>query len=116
MKDSSKTPLLAIRLLEKETIELLKATLEEPPVCRMEELLHLVYIDAALQKVRPEQIIVDLQEVNNEKIKEIAGRQDGGSVRTPCVVAVNRHAYVTLLETSPKDNIPLSLSILDLVL
>ena len=55
MKDSSKTPLLAIRLLEKETIELLKATLEEPPVCRMEELLHLVYIDAALQKVRPEQ-------------------------------------------------------------
>ena len=103
----TKTQPHAIRLLEQKTIELLKMTLEEPPVCRMEELL---------RQVRLEQIIVDLQGGNDEKIKEILRRQDEGTVRKPCVVEVNGHAYVALLETSRNDNIPLSLSILDFVL
>ena len=112
----TKTQPHAIRLLEQKTIELLKMTLEEPPVCRMEELLHLAYINEALRQVRLEQIIVDLQGGNDEKIKEILRRQDEGTVRKPCVVEVNGHAYVALLETSRNDNIPLSLSILDFVL
>ena len=47
MREASHQPFPAIRLLEHETIELLKATLEEPPVCRMEELLHLTYLHEA---------------------------------------------------------------------
>ena len=46
-----------IRLLPEETIELLKATLEEPPVSRIEELLYCAYIDEDLRQISPGQIV-----------------------------------------------------------
>lgn len=105
MEKETKQPLHTIRLLEHETIELLKATLEEPPVCRMEELLHLAYLDEDLKQVRPKHI-VDLRGISEKEIEEILGRRDDeDATRTPCVFIMNGSMYIAQLEKSGKGGI-----------
>ena len=104
MKDSSKTQRPAIRLLEKETIELLKATLEEPPVCRMEEMLYLAYLNEDLKRIRPEHII-DLRGISKKEITEILKKNEEDAIRTPCAFMMNGSVYIAQLEKSRKGGI-----------
>ena len=99
MKETSYHSLQPIRLLERETIELLKATLEEPPVCRMEELLHCAYLDENLNQISPHEII----ELRESGEKEILKRSDSDTIRTPCVIVIDGNAYIARLDISRKD-------------
>lgn len=102
MREASHQPFPAIRLLEHETIELLKATLEEPPVCRMEELLHLTYLNADLKRIRAKHII-DLRGISEKEMAEILGYRDNENVTyTPCAFTMNGSMYIAQLEKSRK--------------
>lgn len=105
MKETSHQPLPAIRLLERETIELLKATLEEPPVCRMEEMLYIAYLYEDLKQVRPKHII-DLRGISEREMTEILEhRGDEDATRTPCAFMMNGSMYIAQLEKSRKGGI-----------
>ena len=99
MEKANNQPLPAIRLLEYETIELLKMTLEEPPVCRMEELLHLAYLYEDLKRVRPDEII-NLLEADE---KGILKRSDSDTIHTPCAIVMGEDARIARLDISRKD-------------
>ena len=101
MKKRNNLPLPANGLLEHETIELLKMTLEEPPVCRMEELLHLAYLNEDLKRIRHKHII-DLRGISEREIERILKESDESVIRTPCVFTMNGSVYIAQLEKSRK--------------
>ena len=86
-----------IRLLPEETIELLKATLEEPPVSRIEELLYCAYIDEDLRQISPGQI---------------AWEENPDKVYMPCVISVDGNRHTAWLERERESGKPLSLRVL----
>lgn len=105
MKGTLHQSLPAIRLLEQKTIELLKMTLEEPPVCRMEEMLYIAYLYEDLKRIRPKHII-DLRGISEREMTEILGyRDDEDATRTPCAFMMNGSMYIAQLEKSRKGGI-----------
>lgn len=88
-----------IRLLPEETIELLKQTLEEPPVSRMEEELYCAYLCDDLKRIRPGQI-VDQRGISEREMFGILKRKDKGTVYTPCVFMMNGSLYIAQIEKS----------------
>ena len=81
----------SIRLMPEETIELLKQTLEEPPVCRIEESLYCADIDEDLRQVSPRQIVWG----GNPEDEEV--RED--TVCTPCVISVDGSRHTAPLSS-----------------
>lgn len=93
-----------IRLLPEETIELLKATLEEPPVSRIEELLYCAYIDEDLRQISPGQIVWE------ENLEDEGEKKD--KVYMPCVISVDGNRHTARLEKERESGRPLSLRVL----
>lgn len=93
-----------IRLLPEETIELLKATLEEPPVSRIEELLYCAYIDEDLRQISPGQIVWE------ENPEDEGEKKD--KVYMPCVISVDVNRHTARLERERESGKPLSLRVL----
>ncbi len=93
-----------IRLLPEETIELLKATLEEPPVSRIEELLYCAYIDEDLRQISPGQIVWE------ENPEDEGEKKD--KVYMPCVISVDGNRHTAWLERERESGKPLSLRML----
>ena len=91
----------SIRLLPEETIELLKQTLEEPPVCRMEELLYCAYLNEDLKRIRPGQI-VDQRGITEREMIGILKRKGEGNAYTPCVFMMNGSMYIAQIEKPRK--------------
>lgn len=93
-----------IRLLPEETIELLKVTLEEPPVSRIEELLYCAYIDEDLRQISPGQIVWE------ENPEDEGEKKD--KVYMPCVISVDGNRHTAWLERERESGKPLSLRVL----
>lgn len=93
-----------IRLLPEETIELLKQTLEEPPVSRIEEQLYCAYIDEDLRQISPGQIIWGENPENEGEKKD--------KVCTPCVITVDGNRHNARLEKEKGSGRGLSLRVL----
>lgn len=93
-----------IRLLPEETIELLKVTLEESPVSRIEELLYCAYIDEDLRQISPGQIVWE------ENPEDEGEKKD--KVYMPCVISVDGNRHTARLERERESGKPLSLRVL----